>query len=81
MSKRETPMTRWYWRQVGGTLCEEFLAVPGSKTAGQRLLDRDPARKVFPRSPTSRRPCLTVVGRPTRPTPTTSFLPRPFTPS
>jgi hypothetical protein len=27
MSKHETPMTRWYWRQVGGTLIEEFVAV------------------------------------------------------
>ena len=39
MSKKETPMTRWYWRQVGGTLCEEFQAVPRTATAGQRLLD------------------------------------------
>ncbi|MDA0835775.1 MAG: hypothetical protein O2955_15465 [Planctomycetota bacterium] len=27
MSKHETPMTRWYWKQVGGTLIEEFYAV------------------------------------------------------
>lgn len=27
MSRRETPMTRWYWKQVGGTLIEEFCAV------------------------------------------------------
>ena len=39
MSKRETPMTRWYWRQIGGTLCEEFQAVPRTSTTGQRLLD------------------------------------------
>lgn len=39
MSKHETPMIRWYWRQVGGTLCEEYLAVPRTATCGQRLLD------------------------------------------
>ena len=39
MSKHETPMTRWYWRQIGGTLCEEFQAVPRTPTTGQRLFD------------------------------------------
>ena len=39
MSKHETPMIRWYWEQVGGTLCEEFQAVARSSTAAQRLLD------------------------------------------
>jgi hypothetical protein len=39
MSKHETPMTRWYWQQVGGTLIEEFCAVPRSKTCGTRILD------------------------------------------
>ena len=39
MSKLETPMTRWYWRQVGGTLIEEFCAVPRSRNCGVRLLD------------------------------------------
>lgn len=39
MSKHETPMIRWYWDQVGGTLCEEFRAVSKSATSGQRLLD------------------------------------------
>lgn len=39
MSKLETPMTRWYWQQVGGTLIEEFCAVRRSRTCGQRLLD------------------------------------------
>jgi hypothetical protein len=39
MSKHETPMTRWYWQQVGGTLIEEFLAVSGSESCGQRLID------------------------------------------
>ena len=32
-------MIRWYWEQVGGTLCEEFQGVPPSPTTGQRLLD------------------------------------------
>ena len=39
MSKHETPMTRWYWQQVGGTLIEEFMAVRRSKDCGRRLLD------------------------------------------
>ena len=39
MSKHETPMTRWYWQQVGGTLVEEFVAVRLSATCGPRLLD------------------------------------------
>ena len=39
MSKRETPMVRRYWRQVGGTLVEEYPAVRRSATCGQRLLD------------------------------------------
>ena len=39
MSKHETPITRWYWRQVGGTLIEEFCAVSASKDCGQRLID------------------------------------------
>jgi hypothetical protein len=39
MSKLETPMTRWYWRQVGGTLCEEYLAVPRAAACGPRRLD------------------------------------------
>jgi hypothetical protein len=39
MSKLETPMTRWYWQQVGGTLVEEFCAVRRSRTCGTRLLD------------------------------------------
>jgi hypothetical protein len=32
-------MTRWYWRQVGGTLIEEFCAVRRSSTCGTRLID------------------------------------------
>ena len=39
MSKLETLMTRWYWRQVGGTLIEEFPAVRRRKDRGQRLID------------------------------------------
>jgi arginine deiminase len=39
MSKHETPMTRWYWQQVRGTLIEEFIAVEHSETRGRRLLD------------------------------------------
>ncbi len=39
MSKHETPMIRRYWASVGGTLIEEFLAVPGSRDVGKRLLD------------------------------------------
>jgi nucleoside phosphorylase len=32
-------MTRWYWRQIGGTLVEEFVAVRRTATCGPRLLD------------------------------------------
>ena len=39
MSKHETPMTRWHWKQVGGTLVEEFVAVPGGSDRGRRILD------------------------------------------
>jgi hypothetical protein len=39
MSKLETPMTRWYWQQIKGTLIEEFRAVSRSAQCGQRLLD------------------------------------------
>ena len=39
MSKHETPMTRWYWQQVGGTLIEEFVAVEGTSQCGRRVLD------------------------------------------
>ena len=39
MSKRETPLTRRYWKSVGGTLVEEFPAVRSSKTNGRRLMD------------------------------------------
>jgi hypothetical protein len=40
MSKLETPMTRWYWQQVGGTLIEEFCAVRRSKSCEVRRIDR-----------------------------------------
>jgi hypothetical protein len=39
MSKKETPIIRWYWNQIGGTLIEEFPAVFQTSTCGQRLLD------------------------------------------
>lgn len=39
MSKHETPLTRWYWQQVGGLLVEEFPLVKGSKGASPRFLD------------------------------------------
>ncbi len=39
MSKHESPMVRWYWDQVGGTLIEDFIAVKREGDRGQRLLD------------------------------------------
>lgn len=39
MSKKETPLTRWYWKTIGGTLIEEFPAVRAGPENGQRLLD------------------------------------------
>lgn len=39
MSKHETPLTRRYWKEVGGTLIEEFCAVGRTPKQGQRLLD------------------------------------------
>jgi hypothetical protein len=39
MSKRETPLTRRYWKSVGGTLIEEFAAVPRGPDHGPRTLD------------------------------------------
>lgn len=39
MSKRETPMILRYWKQVGGTLIEEFPAVRASATCGPRRID------------------------------------------
>jgi hypothetical protein len=39
MSRRETPMIHRYWERVGGTLMEEFLAVPASGNCGPRRMD------------------------------------------
>ena len=39
MSKLDTPLTRWYWSQVGGTLVEEFLLTPRSATSSPRWVD------------------------------------------
>ena len=42
MSKLETPFTRryWrYWREIGGTLIEEFPSVRSGPNQGKRLLD------------------------------------------
>ena len=39
MSKLETPLTRRYWRSVGGTLMEEFRTVNASGVQGRRDLD------------------------------------------
>ena len=39
MSKRETPLTRRYWQEIGGTLIEEFPAGRRGPNQGRRLLD------------------------------------------
>lgn len=39
MSTTETPLTRRYWKTVGGTLIEEFPAVRAGPENGLRLLD------------------------------------------
>ena len=39
MSKLETPLTRRYWREIGGTLIEEFPSVRSGPNQGKRLLD------------------------------------------
>jgi hypothetical protein len=39
MSKRETPFTRRFWLETGGTLVEEFRAVRRGRDRGQRLID------------------------------------------
>jgi hypothetical protein len=39
MSKLETPLTRKYWKRMGGTLIEEFPVVKRSKTAAPRWID------------------------------------------
>ena len=39
MSFRETPLTRWYWNQVGGLLIEEFPLVRAKPGVSPRYLD------------------------------------------
>ena len=39
MSELETPMTRRYWEQVGGTLLEQYLVVPPRLGVGWRRVD------------------------------------------
>ena len=39
MSKHETPLTRKYWNEIGGTLIEEFPAAQRGDNNSQRLLD------------------------------------------
>ena len=39
MSKHETPLTRRFWNEVGGTLIEEFPAVQKGENNSQRLMD------------------------------------------
>ena len=39
MSLYETPITLWYWEQVGGTLIEEFIMVARSLSNGWRAAD------------------------------------------
>lgn len=39
MSRRETPMTLWYWGLIGGTLIEEFPVVARGPSRGKRYLD------------------------------------------
>ncbi|MFL5862807.1 MAG: XRE family transcriptional regulator [Solirubrobacteraceae bacterium] len=34
MSLRETPMARRYWRRVGGTIAEQFPALPDARSHG-----------------------------------------------
>jgi hypothetical protein len=39
MSKHETPLTRMYWNEIGGTLIEEFPATLKGDNHSQRLID------------------------------------------
>lgn len=39
MSKLETPITRKYWEQVGGTLIEEFVMISRGKNSEKRVID------------------------------------------
>ena len=53
MTNLETPMTRRYCKRVGGTLLEEYLAVPRRQGVGQRKVDAviivDGARRIASR--------------------------------
>ena len=39
MSKHETGMTRWYWRELGGLLVEEFCLVDRAPSCSGRWVD------------------------------------------
>jgi hypothetical protein len=39
VSKHETPITRWYWHQLGGLLVEEYCLVDRASTCGGRWVD------------------------------------------
>lgn len=39
MSKHETPMTRWYWGTIGGTLIEEYCLVSRGDGCAGRWVD------------------------------------------
>ena len=39
MSKHETQLVERFWKETGGTLIEEFLAVKGTLNQGRRLID------------------------------------------
>ncbi len=56
MSRLETPMTRWYWTQRGGTLVEEFPVVVRGVDNSPRWLDGlivldSPTERLPPRTP------------------------------
>jgi hypothetical protein len=66
MSRRETPMTLWYWEQIGGTLIEEFPVVARAPGRGIRLLDGLIVRtaetvRLAPRTLMSLRGCDVVI--------------------
>jgi len=39
MSTLETPITRWFWSQTGGTLVEEFPLTPRTRSSAGRWAD------------------------------------------
>jgi len=41
MSKFETPMTRWYWRQVGGTPLRQSVGRSRLRTGGMQPRGRN----------------------------------------